>query len=483
MGIALDWVLDQPWAILPSWLDTICQVAARENEDVEAVAARLGRPLQNAHKAEVHGDVAVVPVRGPIARYSNLFTEVSGATSVECLARDIRTALDDPAVRGVVLDIDSPGGQVAGVADLAQQIRLGKHEKPIVAFAADNCCSGAYWLAAACTRVVASKTAEVGSIGVVIQPRSRRSRPEDPPPTVSSGAPLKRTDPRSETGQARLQALANDMEEAFVGDIAADRGVTPQKVRADFGRGGTFIGARAVAAGMVDEIGTLDSVIGSLSLSGARYTPTAPATLGDVGAAAARDAIQSSVGGATAPASTEEPEAFAMSDHVETRTESATQAAATDPRFSDLHREIEDLKKARRADALASIRREATAWLREPAVAARVTPNELAILAGLYEALASVDLDAQGDGPRVMVQGADGKAAPETLARGLVAAVKARPPHRLYQEMIPADAAVLYPGATLLAADGEGQDPTAAADEEWAAEKARRRNGPAARTH
>ncbi|MCC3862673.1 hypothetical protein LJF33_15840, partial [Emcibacteraceae bacterium Y4] len=74
-------------------------IAARQNEPPEAVAAKLGRELQNTHRLEMRENIAVLPLVGPLFRYANLFTQISGASSYELLARDFTTALENPDVQ------------------------------------------------------------------------------------------------------------------------------------------------------------------------------------------------------------------------------------------------------------------------------------------------------------------------------------------------------------------------------------------------
>ena len=74
------------WAMTPTALETVLEVASRCGEGPEAVSARLGRPLKNTRAVTVRDGVAVVPVVGPLFRRANLLTQVSGATSVEVLA-------------------------------------------------------------------------------------------------------------------------------------------------------------------------------------------------------------------------------------------------------------------------------------------------------------------------------------------------------------------------------------------------------------
>lgn len=258
---AFDLVAATPWAIQPDMLDTIRAIALREGEGVEAVEARLGRPLQNARKVTLRDSVAIVPITGPIMRYANLFSEISGATSLDVLARDFTTALDDPAVKAIVLDINSPGGQAAGISDFAQMVRGAG--KPVVAFIGGMAASAAYWIAAAASEVVISKSGMAGNVGAVLGLDVRKD--PNKAEIVSSQSPNKRPDATTDAGRAQLQALVDALAQVFIDDVAAYRGLSSDAVIKDFNGGDMFIGAKAVAARMADRIGTLESVIAGLA--------------------------------------------------------------------------------------------------------------------------------------------------------------------------------------------------------------------------
>jgi len=106
------------WAITPEALNQIIAIAQGLG-DPEAVAAKLGRQLTNTHSVSVRDAVATIPVIGPIFRYADIFTQISGATSIQTLATDLQTAVDDPAIKAIILEIDSPGGMIAGVSEFA----------------------------------------------------------------------------------------------------------------------------------------------------------------------------------------------------------------------------------------------------------------------------------------------------------------------------------------------------------------------------
>lgn len=260
---AADWILARPWAITEESLGVILSIAERRNESPEAVEAKLGRPLDNTHRVTVRDGVAIVPVVGPISRYADFFTEISGATSIETLARDFHAAINDRSIKAVILDVDSPGGTVAGVSEFASQVRGARGTKPIVSYVGSQAASAGYWIASAADQVVADSTAMLGSIGVVMGvPRKKAS---DPIEIVSSQSPFKRPNIDTEAGKAQIQATADDLADLFVDAVAASRGVPREAVLADFGRGGQLVASRAVAAGMADGIGSLEETIASLS--------------------------------------------------------------------------------------------------------------------------------------------------------------------------------------------------------------------------
>ena len=224
-------VAGEPWAVTETALQTILDIANRENESPEAVAARLGRELRNTHTVTERDGVAIVPVVGPLFRYANLFTQISGATSYEILAQDLNVALENPAIKAIILDIDSPGGEVNGVSELAGMIYQARGRKPIVAYASGDAASGAYWIASAADQIVVSETSALGSIGVVgLYRRKDGKDAASVVEIVSSQSPNKRPDPSTEEGHTRLQARIDAMAHVFITTVARNRNLSPTVV-------------------------------------------------------------------------------------------------------------------------------------------------------------------------------------------------------------------------------------------------------------
>ena len=263
---AFDLAAGRSWAMSESDLMTIMEIAARQGEGPEAVAMRLGRPLDNTRTVDVRDGVAIVPLVGPIFRRAGLLTQVSGATSTEEFAQEVQAAVDNPTVRAVVLDISSPGGEVSGVNEVADAIYGMRGVKPIVAYVSDQGASGAYWIASAADRIVLDATASVGSIGAV----ARYMKVADKPGVsvteiVSSQSPNKRLDPATDAGRAAMQREVDAVAQVFVEAVARNRSTTVESVLEKYGQGGSEIGARAVKAGMADSLGSLEGVIAELS--------------------------------------------------------------------------------------------------------------------------------------------------------------------------------------------------------------------------
>src|SRR5882724_94932 len=167
-------VLNQPWAILPAKLLEIQEIYAAhlrgEVIDVDAIEARIGRPLNNPQQGYSVTDsgVAVLPIFGVIGKRMNMLMEISGGTSTQIAQRDFQAALNDPSVTSLVLLVDSPGGAVDGIEEFADAIFSARGTKPVSALISGMGASAAFWLASAASKVyITSSTALVGSIGVV----------------------------------------------------------------------------------------------------------------------------------------------------------------------------------------------------------------------------------------------------------------------------------------------------------------------------
>jgi ClpP class serine protease len=205
MPRALELAASQPWLMLPAALDNLLTISDRMGDPM-ALETKRGERLENTRQVTLRNGVAVVPVIGPIFRYANLFTEISGATSTQVLATDIQRALDDPKVRAIVLNIDSPGGVASGINELAEMIFAGRSRKRIVSYIGGTGASAGYWIASAASEIVIDEASLAGSIGVVVEAvvENEKATGRTRYQIVSRDAPNKRPDLSTEEGRAKI---------------------------------------------------------------------------------------------------------------------------------------------------------------------------------------------------------------------------------------------------------------------------------------
>lgn len=281
-------VVTAPWAVMPQTLDEIRNVydahVRGERIDVAAIEARLGRPLNNEQKPyQIINGVAVIPAMGVLAKRANMFQSVSGGTSTQVIGNMVDQAAVDPSVKAIVLDIDSPGGAVDGVQQLADKVRSVRGKKPIVTVADGQIASGGYWFGSAADEVyIADRTTVVGSIGVVYThtDTSKQDEARGVKRTEITAGKYKRIagqhEPLSEEGRATIQAQADHLYSVFVHDVAENRKVPVDQVLSDMADGRVFVGQQAIDAGLVDGVATLDETIARLSATQDRTNPARP---------------------------------------------------------------------------------------------------------------------------------------------------------------------------------------------------------------
>lgn len=228
--------------------------------------------------------VAVVGIYGTIIPRASLMAESSGLASTERIAARVRAAVNDPAVSGIVLDIDSPGGAVLGAQELAAEIRAARKIKPVEAVANYQALSLAYWYASQASRLTASPSAQLGSIGVFAEHAdiSKALEAEGVNVTLISYGKNKTLgnpyEPLSDDARAELEKHVEEFGRAFESDVAKGRGVPVADVRAKFGQGLMFGAEEAVAVGLADEVGTLEDTL--RRMSSRRREPAAAAAEG-----------------------------------------------------------------------------------------------------------------------------------------------------------------------------------------------------------
>jgi len=292
-----DVAAEAPWAMLPERLEQLLAIASRQHETPpEALEAYRAAHIKDSQRASRRDDTGILYVDGPLFKRANLFVELSGATSYEILRRDLQVLMDDPTIRSVMFMIDSPGGEANGCDELAAAIYGFRGQKPMTAYVSGQACSAAYWIASSADKIVVSDAAVLGSIGVVLGVTDTSGADERrgvrKVEFVSSQSPGKRPDIATDAGRARIQKMVDDMANVFVSAVARNRKVSAEDVITKFGGGGVEIGAKAVALGMADRVGSIEAEFAALkpksipynrNFGGLTVTENTPAPAADAG--------------------------------------------------------------------------------------------------------------------------------------------------------------------------------------------------------
>ncbi len=270
--------LTTPWALMPERLMAMSGVlhrwsAGEPPSDETLFQIQSDRLLRDTRKqmaaANTGTGIAVLPLYGVVTQRGNMIDDISGpgSTSTQQFTAALRQMLADDTVGQILIDIDSPGGSVYGVAELATEIVKARTQKPVVAVANSLAASAAYWIGCSASEFYVTPGGEVGSIGVwqAHFDYSKALEEDGIKPTLISagkfkveGNPYVPLDPEA---QAFMQSRVNDYYNAFVNAVATGRGVSASVVRDGMGEGRVLGAEAALAANMVDGIATFDDVL------------------------------------------------------------------------------------------------------------------------------------------------------------------------------------------------------------------------------
>ena len=264
-------VYNTPWATTPDMLDTIERILeariAGDRPTPAEVEARVAHARRAAPLAPSQGSIAVLPLMGLISQRMSLMSETSGGTTTKEFAGLFQQAVSDPQVSAIVMHVDSPGGAVHGVPELADVIAAARGTKPIIAAADAVMASAAYWIAAAADEIVATPSAMVGGIGVLAKHRDLSGKAEREgvkTTTISAGthkADLAEDGPLTTAGRAEIQRHVNVFYGQFVAAVARGRGVSEDAVRTGYGEGRVLTAEDALSAGLVDRIEPFEATV------------------------------------------------------------------------------------------------------------------------------------------------------------------------------------------------------------------------------
>jgi ClpP class serine protease len=236
------------------------------------------------HPFAVVDGIAVIEIAGTLVHRGAWIGQSSGLTSYEGIAAQLQAALADPGVRGIALDIDSFGGEVAGAFDLADRIRAARAQKPVHAFVAEHALSAGYVLASQADRIILPRTGAVGSIGVVALHTDMSGALDQKGIAVTlihAGVHKIDANPYQPLPDAVHDQMQRELEVVrflFAETVAAGRGDRLTHAAALSTEAAVFRGADAITAGLADELA--DPVTAFRSFSAAPRGTTPPSRKG-----------------------------------------------------------------------------------------------------------------------------------------------------------------------------------------------------------
>lgn len=274
---------DSVWAILPEKLYAIEAVIRRHAASVRLSAEEIAAYQADKPTVQRAGSLALIPIRGTIAQRTDVISYYSGGTSTERVGAQLRAAAEDPDVETIVLDVDSPGGQVYGVQELYAEIMAAREQKKIVASCNSLMASAAYWIASAAHEITMMPSGDVGSIGciAIYSEFSKLEELAGITTTVIRSAQFKGelngSEPLTDEAAAHLQSRVDACGAAFEKGVAVGRDRKPADVREHFGQGRVLMAKDALKVGMVDRIESFQETLSRLGKKRAKRSTMAAA--------------------------------------------------------------------------------------------------------------------------------------------------------------------------------------------------------------
>lgn len=255
--------------------------------------------------------IAVITISGTLVKKASWMDAESGLQSYETIRGQIADARDDSGIRGVLLDVDSPGGEVGGLFDLADEVFALRESKPCYAIANDEAFSAAYALASSAQRLFVTRTGGVGSVGVIAVHMDQSGWDEKMGrkyTAIYAGArknDFSTHQPLSDGARENLQGEVDRLYEMFVASVSRNRGLAPALVRKT--DAGLYWGEKAISAGLADQIGSFDDALAAVTQASrasrqARATASAEAQIEKRGEEPMAQPIETKPADAPAPA-------------------------------------------------------------------------------------------------------------------------------------------------------------------------------------
>ena len=237
----------------------ITQIRSAMMEDDDEYFSRKARKDSGYDVLE---GIAIIPVYGTLVQKLGTLRPYSGMTGYDGIRRVFLTAVNDPEVKGICLDIDSPGGEVAGCFDLVDLIYAERGKKPIHAILSENAFSAAYAIASAADKIYVPRTGGVGSVGVIVIHCDWSQHIKDDGLKVSIityGNRKAESNPYvalSDEARAAIQHDVDEMGRLFVSTVSRNRGLSETVIRNT--QAACYLAAEGVQMGLADVVASPD---------------------------------------------------------------------------------------------------------------------------------------------------------------------------------------------------------------------------------
>lgn len=245
--------------------DTSTTSISNQHTIVADLATGIDQPSDRKPYFIDSAGISIIPIDGQMMKGESKY---GGANTIE-VRRQVRAAMKDSDVKGILLAIDSPGGTVSGTEELAADVLAARKAKPTRAHVDDLGASAAYWVASQTSRITASATSEIGSIGTlaVVEDFSGAAEKKGIKVNVISTGPYKGAGvPGTVVTDAHIayvQYRVNAINDQFLAAVASGRKKSPAKVQ-DWADGRVWIASKAQEMGLIDGVMRFDQALEEL---------------------------------------------------------------------------------------------------------------------------------------------------------------------------------------------------------------------------
>lgn len=280
LPVMLEYFGQNSWAIQETYLQRMVEIVERHYagvrltaEEIQAATAGKRDGGDREYEYDRETRTAILPISGVIAKHARMVNGVSTprGTSLDTLRGQLADALADRQVERILLEIESPGGSIAGLADFAAEVYEAGFVKPVVAFADDMAASAAYWIGSQAQAFYANQTAVVGSIGLfqlLVDSSARAKEMGLKIHIIRTGKHKGVGAPGVAISKENLTALEDNVEREygiFLAAIMRGRaaaGMTMEGLR-QLADGRDFIGAEGIEVKLIDGIRTRRQILGA----------------------------------------------------------------------------------------------------------------------------------------------------------------------------------------------------------------------------